>query len=314
VFKYGFNGQEKDDEVYGGGNEYDFGDRVCDSRLGRWFSIDPYFKKYASLSPYSCSANNPIWLQDKNGDSIWVTTMTSESKNANGKTVVKIEHTIHITAKLLDLSGIKKGGGGCSSPKPAVADVAEMTQDYLNNLPKTTITTTSENAPTFITTYKFDASITVAGSMTNVSAQDHLIVAVDDVLGTADPKAPGGIMDAGGVASLYGKIAYVENSSSLSWISESIIHELSHNFGLQHDFTAQNAGNFLSYDKKRTFFTPIQMKEITLNALGHKLNQGTNFEISGKTTNNWFYNTSTNEDPYKKNTKVGEVIPKTIKN
>ena len=38
-YKYGFNGMEKDDEVKGSGNSYDFGERIYDSRLAKFLSI-----------------------------------------------------------------------------------------------------------------------------------------------------------------------------------------------------------------------------------------------------------------------------------
>jgi len=38
-YRFSFNSKEKDDETYGGGYAYDFGARIYDSRLGRWFSI-----------------------------------------------------------------------------------------------------------------------------------------------------------------------------------------------------------------------------------------------------------------------------------
>lgn len=51
-YRYGFNGKEKDDELKGEGNSYDFGARIYDSRIGRWFALDKSFKKYPDLSPY----------------------------------------------------------------------------------------------------------------------------------------------------------------------------------------------------------------------------------------------------------------------
>ncbi|WP_317044843.1 RHS repeat domain-containing protein, partial [Flavobacterium columnare] len=44
-YRYGFNGKEKDDELKGEGNSYDFGARLLDPRIGRWFSPDPMEKK-----------------------------------------------------------------------------------------------------------------------------------------------------------------------------------------------------------------------------------------------------------------------------
>lgn len=64
---YSFNGKLKDDETYGNGNEYDFGARIYDPRLGRWLSVDPSQATYPELSPYNFTANNPIIFVDPNG-------------------------------------------------------------------------------------------------------------------------------------------------------------------------------------------------------------------------------------------------------
>jgi RHS repeat-associated protein len=70
AYRYGFNGKEKDDEINGSGNDYDFGARIYDSRLGRWLSLDPLQEKYAGLSPYNFCGNNPIMLIDPDGKKI----------------------------------------------------------------------------------------------------------------------------------------------------------------------------------------------------------------------------------------------------
>jgi RHS repeat-associated protein len=66
-YRQGFNGKEKADEITVG--DYDFGARVYDSRIGRFFSVDPKAQEHPSESPYSFAANNPIRLIDKNGES-----------------------------------------------------------------------------------------------------------------------------------------------------------------------------------------------------------------------------------------------------
>lgn len=66
-YTFGFNGQMKDDEVYGEASAYDFGARLYDSRIGRWLSIDPLQKAYPSLSSYQGFANNPILMVDPTG-------------------------------------------------------------------------------------------------------------------------------------------------------------------------------------------------------------------------------------------------------
>jgi RHS repeat-associated protein len=44
-YRYGFKGQEKDDEVKGEGNSINYKYRMHDPRIGRFFAIDP-------LAPY----------------------------------------------------------------------------------------------------------------------------------------------------------------------------------------------------------------------------------------------------------------------
>ncbi len=67
-YRYGFQGQEKDNEIKGDGNSYDFGARMYDARLGRWLSIDPRFEKYPDMSPYTAMGNNPNLFLDPGGD------------------------------------------------------------------------------------------------------------------------------------------------------------------------------------------------------------------------------------------------------
>jgi len=58
-YRYGFQGQEKDDEIKGEGNRYDFGARMYDARVGRFLSIDPHCNGYPDISPYVFAINNP---------------------------------------------------------------------------------------------------------------------------------------------------------------------------------------------------------------------------------------------------------------
>ena len=57
--RVGFNGKENDNDVKGTGNSIDFGGRIYDSRLGRWFSIDQLFAKRPYESPYVFVGNSP---------------------------------------------------------------------------------------------------------------------------------------------------------------------------------------------------------------------------------------------------------------
>ena len=66
-FRYGFNGKEKDNEDYGEGNGYEYGFRVYNPRLGRFFSVDPLTKKYPELATFQFSSNSPIANIDLDG-------------------------------------------------------------------------------------------------------------------------------------------------------------------------------------------------------------------------------------------------------
>jgi len=68
-YRYGFNGMEKDDEVKGNDNSYDFGARMYDPRIGRFFTVDPLagHNSLSSLSPYHFAINSPLIAYDKDG-------------------------------------------------------------------------------------------------------------------------------------------------------------------------------------------------------------------------------------------------------
>jgi len=66
-YRYGFNGKEVDNEMFGIGNELDYGMRVYDPRVGRFLSVDPITKSYPQLTPYQYASNSPIENIDIDG-------------------------------------------------------------------------------------------------------------------------------------------------------------------------------------------------------------------------------------------------------
>ena len=59
-YRYGFQGQEMDDEVKGKGNSINYKFRMYDSRSGRFFAVDPLAKDYPWNSSYAFSENRVI--------------------------------------------------------------------------------------------------------------------------------------------------------------------------------------------------------------------------------------------------------------
>ncbi|KGO89723.1 hypothetical protein Q764_05880 [Flavobacterium suncheonense GH29-5 = DSM 17707] len=51
----------------GEGNFEDYGMRMYNTRIGRFFNVDPLTKKFPELSPYQFSSNTPIWAIDLDG-------------------------------------------------------------------------------------------------------------------------------------------------------------------------------------------------------------------------------------------------------
>lgn len=76
---------ENNDEISGEGNSLDYGARIYDSRMGRWFSLDPLMTKYPNLSPYNFVDNSPIYCKDGDGKDIIVLCAPAKAKDFEGK-------------------------------------------------------------------------------------------------------------------------------------------------------------------------------------------------------------------------------------
>jgi hypothetical protein len=146
--------------------------------------------------------------------------------------------------------------------------------------------------------------------MSEVDKSDHLIVLVDDVLGKANPELT--TRDAGGLSLRNGKIAYVERGG-FGWMAETMVHELGHNLGLGDD-EDENGNNYMSYASQRTSFNFEQLQSIHGAYLEGNLNNGRNYSVAGSSQKNWYYHTSTNEQPYYLSVKIGQIIPRKIFN
>jgi len=284
---YLYNGKEINKEL--GLDWYDYGARWQDPTTGRFTTIDRFSEKYFSNSSFGYAANNPISNMDVNGDSVWVT--SNRYVDDMGRNVTN--YKIHVTGKILDLSSANEDG------------IATGINEFYNQQRGRWA---DSNGDLF--NISFAVNFEGATSMSDVSETDHLLVVVDDVLGKSDPHLGGG--DAGGLASKPGQIGYIEYSSSLENMISTGIHEFGHNMGLSH--VANGTNNVMSYDDKRTNFTIGQKQDMLFNSMSGDPNNGHNRQISPITTNNWFYNTSTNQQPWYKNTVEGQVIPKILIN
>ena len=70
-YRYFFNGQEDDNEVFGEMASFGYEFRQYDSRLGRWWSVDPKWNEYPGVSPSVFCNGSPIMLMDLKGEEAW---------------------------------------------------------------------------------------------------------------------------------------------------------------------------------------------------------------------------------------------------
>ncbi len=59
-YRYGFQGQETDNEIKGPGNSINYKYRMHDPRIGRFFAVDPLTADYPFYSPYAFSGNRVV--------------------------------------------------------------------------------------------------------------------------------------------------------------------------------------------------------------------------------------------------------------
>jgi RHS repeat-associated protein len=103
-FRFGFNTQEKDKEIYNNYETYTATFWEYDGRLGRRWNVDPEADERESLTPYNSMSNNPInridpngqlddWVQnDETGEYKWMDNVTSVKNTPKGYSYVGREN------------------------------------------------------------------------------------------------------------------------------------------------------------------------------------------------------------------------------
>ena len=89
-YRFGFNGMEYENELYQPGNAYDFGARVYDGRIGRWFSVDPLAAKFAYISPFVFANSNPLIYIDPDGNEFVIADHLSAEEKERAEAALKM--------------------------------------------------------------------------------------------------------------------------------------------------------------------------------------------------------------------------------
>jgi len=93
-YRYGFQGQEKDDEIKGEGNSLNYKYRMHDPRVVRFFAVDPLSPSYPHNSPYAFSENRLIDSRELEGLekelAMMYNSMSDEGKEAYHKAQIRL--------------------------------------------------------------------------------------------------------------------------------------------------------------------------------------------------------------------------------
>jgi RHS repeat-associated protein len=85
AYRYGFQGQEKDDELKGEGNSLNYTFRMHDPRVGRFFAVDPKEDEYPWNSPFAFSENRVMDAIELEGAEHLNVNVYRVFKNSGGK-------------------------------------------------------------------------------------------------------------------------------------------------------------------------------------------------------------------------------------
>ena len=83
MYRYGFQGQEMDDEVKGKGNSINYKYRMHDPRVGRFFAVDPLSAKYPWYSSYQFSGNRVVDAVELEGKEPRIVTYNMQNRDGS---------------------------------------------------------------------------------------------------------------------------------------------------------------------------------------------------------------------------------------
>jgi len=237
-YRYGFNGKENDNEIKGEGNSLDFGDRMYDSRIGRWLSTDAKAGKYPGITPYAFGANNPVFYTDPDGKDV----IPSNFKVVRYKDgSIRITGSVKITIQVINLSSMANND----------IDLAGVATKMRTALTGYLYSSTTGDQPGFYTVEKgrrkqlshsitskvtyditTDVSVTIANNMDEIKDRSHVLAIVDGFTSLKGESDNLGVAELGGRMSLMTvSDLNIANGSRRDEGLKTAVHEILHTLG-----------------------------------------------------------------------------------
>jgi RHS repeat-associated protein len=227
TYRYGFNGKEKEEGI--NIDNYDFGARIYDGRVGRWLSVDPMAYKNVPWSAYVFCGDNPISLVDPDGND-WVVS-TTKDKDCSETTHIKLVVAVHNASN--SKVDMNKFANALSSQVKNSYGITYTKTEY----EKLTVKSGLDGIPDKITVVPKQVKVNVV-----VDVQVRVITSEDDLKSNEHLVQ---IQNASELPGVYGeanKIGGTKVSINASKVANmmngkdnnTLVHELGHTFGLRH--------------------------------------------------------------------------------
>ncbi|OMP74818.1 RHS repeat domain-containing protein [[Flexibacter] sp. ATCC 35208] len=135
AYRYGFNGQEKSNEIKGEGNSYTAEFWEYDPGLGRRWNVDP--RPEVSRSPYAVIQDNPIGFNDLKGDTTGSSTRDNPEIIGTAAHVALSRYLISKNARW-NTTMVIKINNGKDKLKPDAVNMAKSTRQVWELKPENT--------------------------------------------------------------------------------------------------------------------------------------------------------------------------------
>ncbi len=230
-YRFGFDNQERTDEISGAGNHTTALFWEYDTRLGRRWNLDP--KPQVSVSDYSVLSDNPLMNLDILGDK--VTTTVERYKTMKDGTEKKPKRFSFRKANRIEIkhkvSGLKIYDVTKSVKKATLEKKAQDIQKEINDYWSTKPNQNGADGDGYITndrgqklkvTTEFENNIEIADDPNDIKKDDHVIAIVPEEMISGEME----------VASYGSNIIYA-SKYSLTSMNGSFAHEWGHVGGLK---------------------------------------------------------------------------------